>query len=431
MRYANKSAIWDALIVLLILLEAALILWLPHELLPQGINEVCYTLCSLLIGAAVLLRYWNAEPTYRSYAGKPVPALLRVAPLLLLIPCLACTAPLFAAAFRETPIGEASDIIPTIVLAVRRLLGGETVYKTIDEWGYRLPLTYLPMQWLPYTPAEVLRFDYRWIAVGIYYLATAVIAFRCSRVAPFRGIVAALLSQYLVWMVLKHDAGIASVTVELMVAGYYMLLVAGLSGSSPLLRGAAIALCLLSRYSLVLWLPLWAAVEWLAVDKKGFYRSAIAIAVLVLGIYIIPFLSQDWGAFLRGYRYYTEAALGEWSRLEGNGVPYQLNRGVGFARLFYLKLWHYSVADRLRSLQKVHFALCLGSTLFMGAGYFLLRRRPHPRIFLLASFKIYLSLFLAFIQVPYTYLMITAVSVSIAIFAELARWRVDTHQPNT
>ncbi len=279
------------------------------------------------------------------------------------------------------------------------------------------------MQWLPYVPAERLHFDYRWVAVGIFYLASVLLLWRCGRRSPIRSLTAALLLICLGSMLLKHNTGVLNMTVELMVAGYYILLIMSISGRNPWLRGSAIALCLMSRYSLVLWLPLWAAVEWLALDRKNFYRSALTAAVLISGIYVIPFLSHDWGAFMRGYHYYTEAALGEWSRLEANGVPYHLNQGVGFARLFYLKLWHYTVPDRLHSLQKAHLAICVGSTLLMGGAYYLLRKRLHPRIFLLASFKIYLSLFLAFIQVPYIYLMITAVAVSIAIFAELGRWQ--------
>jgi hypothetical protein len=61
----------------------------------------------------------------------------------------------------------------------------------------------------------------------------------------------------------------------------------------------------------------------------------------------------------------------------------------------------------------------------MGALYWWKRHRIHPVIFLMSSFKIYLTLFLNFIQVPYIYLMITASFVSIAIFAELGRYEPD------
>ena len=297
------------------------------------------------------------------------------------------------------------------------------MYAGIDKWGYQLPLTYLPMQWLPYTIAEWLQADYRWIAITIFSGAAFIVVSRSNRISPVHGITSAILILYTCRMLLKYDTGILSMTVELMVAGYYMAFIAGISGRNPWARGAFIAICLLSRYSLVLWLPLWAFVEFMKGDRKDFFRSCGLIAIVVLGIYIIPFLSHDWGAFIRGYHYYSQAAIGEWSNVNEHRIPHQLDHGLGFARLFYLKLWEYSIPDRLRALQKAHLAICIGSTVVMGIWYWIVRRRIHPRIFLLASFKIYLSLFLAFIQVPYPYLMITTAAVSIAMFAELPRWR--------
>ncbi len=410
----------DVILVMLILLEAAFLLWLS-KLLPHTVSEVCNALCSLLIGGVVIWKYWGKRPEYHPEPNFSRTQLERFGPAIVLTIGIIAFIPFAAQAFREIPIGQGSDIILTIRAAVRRLLAGETVYSTIYEWGYPLPLTYLPMQWLPFTISEALRFDYRWVAGGIFYLAALLMVWRCSRISISRGFVVTILTLYFGWMILNHDTGILNMTVEIMVAGYYMLLIMGIGGKNPWLRGAAIALCLLSRYSLVLWLPLWAFIEWMYVDRKGFYRSATMIAALVLLIYIIPFLSKDWSAFGEGYAYYTQAAIGEW---DDEGMPQHLDRGIGFARWFYLGFSGRTLPERLHILQQVHFWICLGSSVLMGAAYARWRRRLHPRIFLLASFKIYLSLFLAFIQVPYTYLMITAVAVSIAIFAELGRWRV-------
>jgi hypothetical protein len=417
---------WDALIALLILLEVAFMLYFNKGRLPNGVNELCFTLSSILIGVLLLIKYYGREVQYVPAATIQEKSRLRM----IVYPLLICGMAAFAFAavdvFKETPVNPSfSDVIPTIQVAVERMLSGERVYATINKFGYQLPLTYLPMQWMPYTIAALLQVDYRWVAVGIFFLAAIVMVVRCNRVSPVYGIAAALLTVYTGGMLLMRDTGILSMTVELMVAGYYMLFMAGISGRNPWLRGAAIAVCLLSRYSLVLWLPLWAFVEFAAAGRKDFFRSCGVIVLLVLGLYVIPFLSHDWGAFARSYHYYSQAAKGEWNNVDGdNSIPAQLNNGLGFARLFYEKLWHYSVADRLKSLQKVHFAVCIGSAVIMGAWYWIKRRRIHPRIFLMASFKIYLSLFLAFIQVPYPYLMITAAAVSIAIFAELPRWRV-------
>ena len=62
------------------------------------------------------------------------------------------------------------------------------------------------------------------------------------------------------------------------------------------------------------------------------------------------------------------------------------------------------------------------SVMVMGVWYWYNRTKINNRIFLMASFKIYLTFFLSFILVPYSYLMITGVLVSIALFAEQARY---------
>ena len=215
-------------------------------------------------------------------------------------------------------------------------------------------------------------------------------------------------------------------TVEIMVAGYYIAFIAGLGGKNAVLKGLMIAICLMSRYSLVLWLPLWVAVEFISGNRKQLGISLLVIFLFIVGIYGIPFLSHDPGIFLRGYKYYSQAAMGEWQHLDDQQHPYHLYGGHGFAWLFYSKLSQYSLPDRLKSLQKVHFLLSFGSVVVMGIWYWFNRKKVNYKLFLLGSFKIYLSIFLAFIQVPYAYLMITGSFVSIAILAELMRYKAVT-----
>lgn len=60
----------------------------------------------------------------------------------------------------------------------------------------------------------------------------------------------------------------------------------------------------------------------------------------------------------------------------------------------------------------------------MGGWYWVSRKKIDAGVFLIASFKIYLTIFLAFIQIPYTYLMVTAIGVSIAMFAAMSNWKI-------
>lgn len=145
-------------------------------------------------------------------------------------------------------------------------------------------------------------------------------------------------------------------------------------------------------------------------------------AVLVLLIYILPFLSKNWNAFFDGYHYYSIAAIGEWTSINYNIMkPQQLNMGVGIA-FWFAEHYHHNPEFGLKLLQRIQLIACLLTVVLMGAWYWRNRHTIHQRIFLLASFKIYLSVFLFFIQVPYIYLMVVANFVSIAIFSEQLRY---------
>lgn len=420
-----KSRYWDVAITVFILLEMAFMVYFRKDMLNNTVNEFGFFLSSFAIGIIVLKKYYGKPLMYPAKA-LPVDSLKRFWPILLsAVILLGVFIFSLLPVFQKTPATiKYSDVIPTIHLAVERFLSGQTVYTTITEFGYSLPLTYLPMQWLPYIAAAALKIDFRWVAVGIFFLSSLVILYRCFRVSKRIAWLLLLLLGYTCWMLVEYDQGILTMTVELMVAGYYMLLVAGLSGKNPWIRGAVIALCLLSRYSLLLWLPLWAFVEFFGNNRKDFFRSCLTVGLLVLGIYVIPFLSKDWTSFAQGYHYYTKAAKSAWHDSDGQNIPFVLDLGLGFAREFFVHLKNLAVDQRLFILQKTHIVVCLGACLIMGIWYWRNRTEIPARIFLLGSFKIYLAFFLAFIQVPFPYLMITAAAVSIAILGELQRWQI-------
>ncbi len=415
---------WDVLIALLIFLEIAFMLFFRTREYPRVLNELAVFFISLSIGVAIILKYKGREVVYATSPAQKGGSKLRMISIAALMAGMAVFLAIAKTAFAHTPIDPAiSDIIPMIQVAVRRLLAGEQVYhQPITLWG-NLPVTYLPAHWLPYTLAEMLHFDYRWIAVAMLCIAAFTMLLRSSKVSGPHGMMVCSLLLFNGWMILQHEQGIITTTVEAMIAAYYMFLIMGISGRNPWLRGVAISLCLLSRYSLVLWLPLWAFIEWTDNSRKDFFRSVAVIVLIVACIYVVPFLLSDPGAFMRAYHYYTSAAEGEWRRLNPEGNPAHLYLGLGFARWFYEYLPAYSIPDRIHMLQRVHLLVSAGSTLALGAWYWRKRNILHPRIFAMASFKIYLTLFLNFIQVPYAYLMITATFVSIAIFGELARYK--------
>jgi hypothetical protein len=332
--WKGRAGLWTAVIAVLIILETSFILFFRTREYPRVWNEIGLFLTSLTIGAAVMIRYWGRDVVYRPVIRERN-LMLRIIPTAGLLAGMLVFAALASRLFRYTAIDPAiSDIIPLVRVAVQRMLNGEQVYRTVTDWG-ELPVTYLPLVWLPYSLAEVAGFDYRWIAVAIFCMAALTAVVRSNRISGKYGIIVAAMMLFSGWMILQHEPGILTMTIELMIAGYYMFFIMSMGARGPWIKGFAIGLCLLSRYSLVLWLPLWAFVELVAGNRKEWLRTSGVILIMVVLIYVVPFLSKDWTAFGTGYQHYTKAAVGEWNHLNIEGKPAHLYLGIGFARWYY------------------------------------------------------------------------------------------------
>jgi len=415
---------YTALFIVLIVLENFILFFYSVNKGQQWLNAFCYFITSLLIGFLLLWKFKGKQ----AERIRPEPANPRI-----WVPVAAVSAGIlvfFAVVnsrlFHNVPIDpRSSDIIPTIQVLVRRLLHGAWVYRPIEEFGYHLPVTYLPLQWIVFTPAAYWGFDFRWIPFIIWTAAGIVLVVRVFKVRNifYQFLIPAfLLGIY--GLILCRSDSIVSATVETMVAGYYILLIVSLNQKNALLQGIGITLCLLSRFSLVLWLPLWAFVLFASGNRKYLYVTVTTAVVLVALIYVVPFLQKDWHSFFAGYEHYSLAALGEWRSINYTIMkPYQLNTGVGIAYLF-ADTFHDNLPLGLKLLQRLHLAFCLLTVLLLGLWYWKNRGKIPYAVFLLASFKIYLTVFLFFIQVPYIYLMAVANFISVAILAEQMRYRI-------
>ncbi|UOQ66031.1 hypothetical protein [Hymenobacter volaticus] len=228
-----------------------------------------------------------------------------------------------------------SDVIPSIEIMLRRWLTNEAVYVPITDFGYVIYPTYLPMMWMPFAPAELLHFDYRWTAYGGFALAvlTGIVLLLRRRLPMLPTLALLAVPLLLMQAVLQTASTTITSTVELMIVAFYLLLAYSIWRGPWWVQAITLTLCLLSRFSLVFWVPLWLGLLWQNRGKTEALRVAGLAAVLVLAIYIVPFLSHDWGAFARAQITYTEAAIGEWEEVAPN-LPEHLYKGVGLAVFF-------------------------------------------------------------------------------------------------
>lgn len=315
-----------------------------------------------------------------------------------------------------------SDVIPIVQNYVARFRSGEVVYRYLTNLPYPLFPNHLPLQWLPYVPAQPLGIDYRWVALGLLLLA----GFGAYQLALLRQavswplfVVKALLPAYVLVQMLRHDAFLFAQVLEPTIICYYFLLAASVLSRSVWAQAGALVLCLLSRYSVIFWVPFFLFVLW----REAGRRHALLVAGLVLagivGIYVVPFLAKDPTIFTHALAEYRTATLGEWGRPDGPvpGQPVHVFNGLSAAAWFYTHLGG-SLEHKITAFQRLHVVASAGAVALFAFFYWRQGRRYDYRRLALVGLKFYLATFYFFIQIPYAYLV--ALSVMLSVFVVLA-----------
>ncbi|MBO2008313.1 hypothetical protein [Hymenobacter negativus] len=367
-----------------------------------------------------------------SVRHKPLPTLLPVAVrggswwpgALALTVGLALCLPLLKSRIEGTLAQDYSDIIPALTVYCQRFLNGEVVHRPLTEdLGYFLEPGYLPATWFPFVVSEYFRFDYRWMStfimlLGIVSYLITVVRLRRGPLLTFGlGMLPFVFTYYVLRptddAVLRANADIFSLTVEPLIIGYYLLLVAGVLLPSRPLFIIALVLCLLSRYSLVFWVPLYVGLVYVNESRQWAWTIVGLAAAGVLAFYVVPVLSHDWGLFMRVQKVYTETTLGEWRNSGEDGRPYHLYNGIGLTNLFY----HFGSGDlltRLKLAKAVHLLSVVAIVIGAALVYWRQRLpRINYRLYAVIVLKLYLTTFYALLQVPYTYLAIVGFFISL------------------
>lgn len=313
-----------------------------------------------------------------------------------------------------------SDIIPLMRdVYYQRLANGEYVYATLTGWGYgEWTPNYLPMHWLPLVPAFALHTDPRFMVLAVFLIAifSYVRMILRQQVSFLEKGMKTSLPFLLLFGLFHHQPASIAHTVELMPAGFYMLLVSGLISNNRLLTVAGISTTLLSRYVSLFFLPIDAYTRFREKSKKTIFIY-LGVLMVLSGLYFIPFLMRDPGIFTEGARAYDVAALGEWSgqSWQNKGdLPYQLFQGYGFASWFYLK----APGTLLQKIGWLKMTLLLVMALHALFMIMLYRRiKPHPLFRAIACWTT-LCCFLLFVLVPYSYLYWSYLFVMLVLIAQ-------------
>jgi hypothetical protein len=304
-----------------------------------------------------------------------------------------------------------SDIIPQIQRFCKEMVAGRFPYTPFDEFGYRMSPTYLPAQWLPYLPIELFKIDARYISFGIFALVFLTFSTKIIKngLSFFTGLILLTLPIFLISVVLEYDANVWSITVEQLIMAYYLLLGISLTTTSRAFQIVAIVLCLMSRFSLVFWLPLFVFMVW---TKEGTRSTIKFSAWIAAGCALLygPFLLKDPYIFSNAQDYYDLATQRAW---ESPGKPASIYHGLAFTIYFFEKS-----ADKVLQialLKKYLFLITPAVSLIFGAIWWKFKDKLDFSLFTLCSLKISLAVFYSLITIPFSYLYLTPIIMSLAV----------------
>lgn len=308
---------------------------------------------------------------------------------------------------------EAADMLPIIKVMNERMLSGELskVYEPIPAiWNGATPI-YLPAMWMPFAIPVALHVDPRWLTVVCLFIVYLLLLYqlRFSRKEWMLLSVGILLAA---WLFTDEIPGLLPFSEEGIVVLYYSLLVVALQRKNAKAIGILIALCLLSRYTLIGWLP--AYLVWLLWNRrfKQLRVSALAGSITVL-LLVLPFRVSDLLQLFKLPNTYIAFAARVW-----HDSPEVFTDGPGLARFFspeHISLQHSLLIACSLGIPVIVTMLCLK---------FRERWKIDPERLPLAVLKLTLVVFFSLVDVPYQYLFYTSSFVSLLMLAPLMRDKI-------
>ena len=313
-----------------------------------------------------------------------------------------------------------SDVIPSMVYYVQRMLNGEVVYQPMHFPSWTVDPTYMPFMWLPYTFSELANIDYRWTPFVYFLLVLPFYYYRLYKVEDnlYFTIFKALAPFLIINQLLITNDNYFGRSVELTIVAHYLILCLTVFHRSKLVIALGIIICLLSRYAFSFWLPVYLLIYWAEYGFKGAFKIGLYIVAGIVLFYILPFLSQRWEAFPKGMAYYADTVNTMWFPKpwqKPTDKPFYLMRGLSFSIYFY-DFMGGEVLDRLGTNKLVHLVVSILAAAGIFYGYWFNRmKNMNVRLYLIFALKIYLVIFFSLMYVPFTYLWMLPLFMSLPI----------------
>jgi hypothetical protein len=313
--------------------------------------------------------------------------------------------------FAKTPIDyHIADMLPRIKIYADRFLQGRYVYDDVKEiWGGNLP-PYFPAVWVPFIPSLIFGYEMRWTEVTAF-IAGVFLLLRSTSIkfnmAWWLNLAIALFSFFLLNnFLLYFGLGFWENTYEGLIAFYYILLCISIISWNPYFIGFAISLCLLSRFSLSFWVPVFIIYLWYSEGFSFAAKVSAVIAAVISFILIIPFVMGHTDIFLKTVTQYTLVSEQFWKACD---LELNLYNEVGLFKFFTIKqiplMRHLQIATTL-----------LAPISFLAIAHKIPAPTKTQKILIgLCSLKFTLLFFYNFIEAPYLYLFLIPAVISYAI----------------
>jgi hypothetical protein len=317
-----------------------------------------------------------------------------------------------------------SDVMTQLFYLYDRFHRGRFPYSlvVIDGWGHSPYPVYMPMHWLPIAIPYQLGIDIRWCGYGVLGIAIGIYGFHLAKkygISLVSGF-AIFLPSVVFWAFrIYDDSNGLCLTLETLIAGYYLIVVAGLLSKNIYLTALGISLCLLSRYTFIFWLPLFALLLWENEPKKVSFIFWASIAASVIGIYVIPFLSHDPSIFLTGIAYHNKCAVDEFEGFGNPPVSWTFINQIYYGKLLCDFLPGETMKIRVSYVRSIQLALMIFLNI---SGYIAYRKWKHLvdyRDFLVGMLFLFIFFFYFFCPLTYLYYYMVFLSLSAVLVGKI------------
>jgi hypothetical protein len=214
--------------------------------------------------------------------------------------------------------GKVSDVLPQLKGQCNLFFTDQFPYQPIKMPTYETFPVYMPLHWSPIQIAESLHIDIRWSGVLLLLVALGVAGYFLGKTHPAAARRYALPGLLLLALPVWGFAWLGEIdlalSLETVVAAWYVMLAAGLASRNHILIAVGIAGALLTRYTLVFWLPLFAVLLWLHAPRKYSYWVWGSVGAAFLLLFVLPFWVKEPAIIHRIAAYYTLCTEGTWLR---------------------------------------------------------------------------------------------------------------------